>query len=151
MVAFGSITADTDVTFGGGSVELFYGQITAAAVISATADATPQEIIPGAAVTYTGVPVWIEFFAPQARSQSAADLRIALWDASTSIGIIGTLGAGGGAQNILPVPVYLKRRLTPSAGSHTYRVCAAGTGSPRIEAGTGVYPFQAPAFLRIST
>jgi hypothetical protein len=149
----GTAWADIAGTGGGGTpagTELFYGQITANITVTATNPATPMEIIPGSAITYDGSPVWVEFFAPLVQSVASGDLQIALWDSTTNSGRMGTLGIGGGAQGMMAAPCYLKRRITPTAGSHTFRVCAAGPGSPRIEAGLGTGTAQPPAFLRIT-
>jgi hypothetical protein len=67
-----------------------------------------------------------------------------LFDGATSLGYLAfSLAAHG--------PATVKRRLTPSSGSHTYSVRAivdAGTG--RVQAGAGGVGVNMPAFIRIT-
>jgi hypothetical protein len=104
----------------GSGAELFYGEITANKTITASTDPTAQEVISSTAAVYDGSPIWIEFF------------------------------SAGGIADLTATACYLKRRIMPSASSHTFRVCAWGPGSPTIYAGGGAANSMPPAYLRIS-
>jgi hypothetical protein len=147
-------TAWADIAGGGGGTapgtELFYGQRTTAMTITATSEATAQEVVAGSAVTYDGTPIWVEFYCPNAQPAMGAQIQFALWDTTTNVGRLGTSGAGGIGEQPC-VPAYVKRKFTPTAGSHTFRICASGVGSPVLAAGTGATATtEAPAFMRIS-
>lgn len=130
--------------------ELAYAVRTTPLTVTVSADASAQEVIAGTAITYDGTPVMVEFFCPSVMPGSAAHVNYSLWDGATAVGILGTSG-GGGVSGQPTVPAYVKRKITPTAGSHTYRICAAGPGSPYLSCGTGAALTDAPpAFMRIT-
>lgn len=133
--------------------ELDYAQITSAVSPTATSEATANVVVTGNPVTYDGsTPVMIEFVADQARPSSAGagrDLQIFLYDGSSSIGFLGYMNVP--ATGAMPVPICCRRRLTPSAGEHTYSVRAAvSAGTGLISAGAGGAGAEQPAYLRIT-
>lgn len=122
------------------SGEISYDQITADVTVSATTEASPTDVITASAHTFSGSQiVYVEFFAPVLAPGASSALILNLWDASTDLGRIAVAANAN-------VPCLVRRRLTPSAGSHTYKVrgwrdVANGTvfaSSPRV-----------PAYLRI--
>jgi hypothetical protein len=133
----------------GSGAELFYGEITANKTITASTDPTAQEVISSTAAVYDGSPIWIEFFSAWVVTGTNSHLCVALWDATTNMGYMGQFHAGGIAD-LTATACYLKRRIMPSASSHTFRVCAWGPGSPTIYAGGGAANSMPPAYLRIS-
>jgi len=154
MVAFGSITADTDVNISGAGSgqELAYNQITALVAVAATSAATANLVIEGTSRTYDGSPVMVEFFAPQVltpNSQGAATL-INLWDGATDLGYIGQIKCG--PTLLIGNAVCLKRRIVPTAGTHNYRIVAwcAPIGGGQINAGAGGVDTYAPAYVRVT-
>ena len=137
---------------GGTEMELDYAQITSTANPTATTEGTANTVITGNAVTYDGATtVLVEFFSPYARpddTTNGRELRIYLYEDGSSIGRMALYIAGQGGG---PAPGHIaKRRITPSAGSHTYSIRAsvnAGTGT--ILAGAGGSGNDMPAYMRI--
>lgn len=137
----------------GGGQELDYVEITSNVSVTGS-EGAETVVVTGNPVTYDGqTTVLIEFFAPTllpAASASAA-LRLYLFDGSTNLGRLGdTTTPSATAERV--GPVVGKRRLTPSAGSHTYSIRAAtttGTGTVGAGAGGAAANFLA-AFLRIT-
>lgn len=154
-ILFGPPDVATGGGGGGGGTEMVldYAQITSNASITATSEATADVVVTGSAITYDGATeIMVEFYSPFCRPDTAAndrELRLYLYDGSSSIGRLSLqiAGEGGGSSH---VPVHVKRRLTPSAASHTYSIRAsvnAGTGL--VGAGTGGSTGEMPAFIRI--
>lgn len=133
--------------------ELDYVQITSAVNPTATSEATANTVVTGSAIAYDGsTVVLIEFFTEGAITPAVngAYMFIVLYDGSSSIGLWGYCQNLTGAASFA-MPVLLQRRLTPSAGTHTYSVrafCSSGTGS--IAAGAGGAATNMPAFIRIT-
>lgn len=131
--------------------EFDYAQITTGVNVTATVEASADTIVTGAAVSYDGSTVIIvEFFTPQARPRNATaagNLLVWLFDGSTSLGRIGFLQNVSTGTDIHPM--FCTRRLTPSAGSHTYSIRAtvdAITGN--VGAGAGGAGNVMPAYIR---
>ncbi len=140
---------------GGNAIELDYVQITSNVSPTATTEATANTVVTGSAVTYDGsTPVVLEFFSETVRptATGGASLSLYLYDGSSSIGRIGLLSnPAPSGSNVLGVPVHIKRRLTPSAASHTYSIRAAvSSGTGLISAGAGGSTAVMPAFIRIT-
>lgn len=121
-----------------GMTELSYGTLTANLAITTTVPTAPHEVIPGTTRVYDGSPVWLEFFSPTVVTPAVANgsILIAVWDGATDVGYIAQIQA----NSTTFLPVYLRRKFTPSAGTHNYRIMAhlgvAGTGA-MIGGGTG--------------
>ena len=134
--------------------EFDYVQITSPVAITASSEATANTVVTGSAVAYDGsTAVIIEFYAPDAYADNVAtvDLYFYLYDGSSSIGWIGTMRSE--TTNRSFQTVYLMRRLTPSAATHTYSIRAAnsaGAGDGSVNAGAGGSGNQVPAFIRIT-
>ena len=95
---------------------------TAAGVgVPSNTPASPNDLISTGNMTYDGTPVLIEFFAPYAiapGSSGGGALNIQLWDGGTLVGIFGYM------YGPVTAPVFLQHRLTPTPGSHNYRIRA---------------------------
>jgi hypothetical protein len=108
---------------------LAYAENTGNTSITATSEATANNILSAGAVTFDGSSAYvIRFRAALARSANSTSMQYFLYDGSSSIGIIGqtdTDASGNGH------PIYFERRLVPSAGSHTYSIRA------KVSSGTG--------------
>jgi hypothetical protein len=128
------------------SRELAYAEITVSKSITAIPLASADVVVTAPALTFDGATtVMIEFCAPYMRGGTTY-LNLRLWDGATDLGQIGFVD---------PTNKYataaMKRRITPSAGSHTFSIRAvvdAGTGSVGADTGTGSATPQ-PAFIRI--
>lgn len=129
--------------------EFAHVEATATVNITATTEATANSVVSAGAITFDGSTiVMVEFFSP-AVQKGTTWIRFALYDGSSSIGVLTPqLTAGGGTVGSV---VTLKRRLTPTSASHTYSVRAwvdAGTGEVFGAAGgSGTF---VPAYIRIT-
>lgn len=129
-----------------GSPELGYSEITAAVVVSATSEPASNTIISLPAINFSAIPIELEFFSPEGNCAAVAGaiLWVYLFDGPTSLGIIDTVRGNGTSA-----PLYARRRITPTAGSHTYLVKASITGgNGSVQAGPGTVGVRTPAFLR---
>ena len=128
--------------------ELAYAEITANVSIGGTV----IDVVSSGAITYSGAPIMIEFFAAEWETPAVlgAFLLAYLWDGSTDLGQLALIYSPG--SNTMGTPVYARRRLTPTAGSHTYRIrgyCSGGTG--KLQAASGAPSTYVPAFIRVTT
>lgn len=134
-----------------GPTQLAYAEITAAVTVSAVAEAAPNDVVSSGAVTYDGTRICIEFYSPEVTVAGTAGsfTILNLWDDVTELGRIAVLAHASGTQP-MQVATYAQRYLTPTAGSHTYkirawRVNANGT----VGAGDGTAGNDHPAFIRV--
>ena len=149
-----SLTDTQVVTASGGLVELGYVENDNAVTLTATSSASPDWLTPEMTVVCDGSPVLVEYYAPIARAtQDAAgtgdQLNFSLvYDGSVQEGSWGRVANRTNAIGHL-VPVALQYRMTPAAGSHTFRVGGYVSNASRngyVGAGSP-YP---PQFLRVS-
>lgn len=129
--------------------EFVYVEFTAAVTVSATAEATPNDVVSAGALTHQVVPHMIEFFAPSvdAPPNNGANLYLNLWDDTTNLG---RLYIQRGQFNEPSSGVYACRRLTPTAGSHTYKIRGfRDVANFIVEAGAGGADVLLPGYIRI--
>jgi hypothetical protein len=129
-----------------GSAELAYTQITAN--VTVTAAETP--VVAAPAVVFDGTPVLVEFYASAVVPAEIARATVELWLFQDG-GSLGRMAVvSNPAASGLYMPVFAVRRLTPTAGSHTFAVRATrGGGDGAIAAGTGGAGTYAPAYIRV--
>jgi len=146
-----TLTDTQVVTASGGLVELGYSQRTTDVAIPVSAAASPTTVISDLTVVCDGSPVLVEFFSPLARPGTTAGniLGVALYQDGTEIdryfAYVETPASGW-----MWAPLNLRRRLTPTAGSHTFSIRAFSIGNAgSINAGSGGTSWS-PAFLRVS-
>ena len=130
--------------------ELGYTEFTSDVSVTSTTEGTPDDVVSAGALTFSGQPIVIEFFTPQAQQVNNAELRFSLWEGATNRGKIGAQGAIGNAGG--HGPILVRRRIAaPSAGSLTFKVSAwnsaAGTGT--VKAGSGGSGAFLPGYIRI--
>jgi hypothetical protein len=118
------------------------------AEITASVNSVPgiTTVVDLGAITFSARPILLEFFSPDVVAGTNWT-RVYLFDGANNLGIWGHINSppSAGAHS----PMYLARRLTPSAGSHDYSARAqpdAGTGV--VGAGPGGPSSYMPAFLR---
>jgi hypothetical protein len=125
--------------------EIAYVQFTVTVNVPVVAEASAVVVVTTVAITYEAAPIVIEFFSPAARLNAAGGtLDVNLWDAGTNLGTV--------AESTVATTqtMYAARRLTPTAGSHTYGIRAWATGQAgTIYAGTGGIGQYCPGFIRI--
>jgi len=129
--------------------ELGYAQITATVAIPVGTDAAPTDVVSLPALTFDGGVYYLEVVLPSVVTGAtlASELIVSLWEGATDLGRIARLKTPAAA--IMVAPVHERRRLTPTAGVHTYRARAfALTAAGSIEAGAGGVGLLSPAFIR---
>jgi hypothetical protein len=131
--------------------ELAHAEVTVGSSVAATTEVGADTLLTAPAVTCDGTtPVIVEFFSPVvlAPSVAAAQLNFILFDGSTPIGQLGQVRNPAGAST--GTPVLMRRKLTPTAGAHTYSARAyVSTGSGWFGAGTAGAGNSVPAYLRV--
>jgi hypothetical protein len=122
---------------------LAYGEITSPVTVTATTSATADTVVSSGAVTYDGTAVYVDFYAARIQ-KGTTNISLVLYDGATELGYLGTYS---NANDGSPSPI---RKLTPSAGSHTYQVKAfVDAGSGTVSAGAGTSGVFMPAFCRV--
>lgn len=131
--------------------EYTHNEFTSPVSVTAVTEATANTVATASAITLDGAtPVIIEFFAPKVASPNGQHILFALYDGSSSIGLLGELDIQT-TTSIVETPVILKRRLTPAAAAKTYSVRAyvtSGTGT--VTAGAGGVGVSMPGYIRIT-
>lgn len=136
---------------GGGGGELDYAEITSDVTISATG--TPgTDVISLPARVYDGsTTVMIEFFTPRLTcgASNFSEVILELFDGSTLVTARIGNARSDGDGNADFWPTYCVRRLTPSAGSHTYNIKGWRSVSDGVVvARDGSNTQFSPAFMR---
>jgi hypothetical protein len=103
--------------------------VTANVTVTSTTEATPDLIISLGAATYTNALHIIEVFWPASTPTGAAVPIVQLWDDTTLLRRIWQDNLGTTA--LIPGAT-VRYRLTPSAGSHTYKVMAYRSGGTQV-------------------
>lgn len=133
--------------------EYSYQEVTSDVSITATAEASATTIVTADAVTFDGSTViYVEFYARYIASAATSGdvLHVWLYDGSSSIGLIAAWIAQASVAN--RGPCLVRRRLTPSAASHTYSMRATVTNASRagtIGGGAGGSGNGMPTYIRV--
>ncbi len=130
---------------------LDYVQITSAATITNTTEATADIVITSSATVFDGTACWFEFYSPQLICPTNVFLLVLLFDntasTSASIGRFVNVTNGGSISE----GGTFRRKITPSAGTRTYSVRAiVASGSGTVGAGAGGAAAYMPAYLAIT-
>lgn len=132
--------------------ELGYAEKTSATSLAGvTTEATAIIIASLAPITFDGATkVLVECFSPTLQTASAAGSAIVcqLWDGATCLGHVGYASTGSASSNSYPMRG--ARRLTPSAGAHTFHFKAyqQGVTGTVVQGGTGGPGAYMPAYIR---
>lgn len=131
--------------------ELGYAEKTSSTSPLPQSEATAATIATLPAITFNGTDkVLLELFSPAGQSAAAAGsgVGITVWDGATSLGFVAFVSTGG--ANSVSAPMHGVRRLTPSAGAHTYAFKAhqLGANATVLQGGTGGTGAYDPAFIR---
>jgi hypothetical protein len=119
--------------------------------VNNVAEASANQIVSAGALTFDGLTtILIHFYCPALVTGGALTGGVNLWDGSTDLGRLfdGTL-VSTVATNY---PVSLFRRLTPTAGTHTYsaRIWTTTASNFIALAGVGGSGTALPGFIRIT-
>ncbi len=153
----GSVSSAAAAVFPPG-YEIGYTQITSSANIADTSESTATALISPGALTFDGAAVVVEFFTPSVFSPTATStndsVTVTLFEGATEItqlALVALANLTTGQQAF--IPVCARFRFTPTAGAHTYKLCAftnSVTGTPRIYAGAGGTATPPPAYIRFT-
>jgi hypothetical protein len=124
--------------------EVAYVEFTTTASTTTHTEAAPLDVVSSGALTYVANPIIVEFFGPlYSIGNNVGALN--LWDGSTDLGRLNGLN-----QNF-SYAVHLRRRLTPTAASHTYKVVlwTTGAAATSVLAGAGGAGVAMPGYIRI--
>lgn len=116
--------------------------------VSSVAEATPDDVVAAAAITFDGsTRICIEAHCPVISQSATGVLIFNLWEAANNLGYIGEIGPAVNAS------VLMRRFLTPTAGSKTYKLRAfRATANVTIKAGAGgAAAAFTPIYIRIIT
>lgn len=134
------ITGITGSTGATGQAEIGYVQSTSPITIVDTARVTQTQLMTSGALTFDGAPVIFEFFCAGVTSSStaASAVFVMLVEGSTELGETEMF-----TNTQVMMPAYIRYRFTPTAGAHTYKLCAFATsltGTPLLNAGGSYFP-----------
>ena len=123
--------------------ELAHVQRTSGIAVTATTSAAATDLgLDSGTITYDGNPVILTFFTPQL-GRGTSNINIVVYDGTTELGELGSMSAAPGSAKMIA-------KITPSAGSHNYKLKAyVDAGSGQVSAGDGSLHQLFPAFLRI--
>lgn len=142
----------TGLTGIGGTTTLAHNEFTASVNCTATTEGAANTIVTATGVVFDGsTAVMVEFFASLARPPTTAGalLQFALYDGASSIGVFGVTATGTTQAEYQTV--LLRRRLTPTAATHTYSVRGfVSTGTGVVGAGAGGSGTNIPGYIRIT-
>ena len=137
--------------------EINYTQITTTANITDTSEATATALLSPGAITFDGGLVLVTFFCPRLVTSAGAAsdaTAVTLFEGATQITrLLSIRSEIAVAGNQFAGPVTAHYRFTPSAGAHTYTVCAFATdttGTPQLTAGSGGTAGFPPTFVRFT-
>jgi hypothetical protein len=115
--------------------------------INATTEAAANDVVALPARVYDGsMIIVIEYFIAAivtGASSAVSGLYVNLWDGAVDLGRIAFVETA--AANAIVAPGFGKRRLTPSAASHTYSIKASRTDSNGLIAAAPPY---IPCYIR---
>lgn len=102
--------------------------------VTATTTGGAQDVISLGSLAYAAVPIWVEFFCMGVYVENGA-VVIELRDNGTVLAKWGDFRESSGQSS---AGAFLRRKLTPSAGNHTFKVTAFKAGTTvQLQAGDG--------------
>ena len=120
---------------------LAYKEVTNNVSVGGTGEAGATAIVTADPVVCDGTPIWVSFFCPRS-SNTSGDCYVYLFQDGVSLGRI---AYWQGSSSL-----FARRRITPSAGTHTYSIRASRTGSSwDFAAGDGAGSGWAPIWIRV--
>jgi hypothetical protein len=128
-----------------------YKEFTSTVACTATTEGTANTIVASDSVTFNGDTIEVHFYAPTVSIPNGGSGTIILLEDSTVKGIIANYSSNSASSGPEGAACYAVRRLTPSAGAHTYTVKGfVSSGTMNVGANVGgsgsVY---VPGFIQI--
>src|SRR5262245_3178839 len=142
---------------GGGVTVLSYVEITSPVSLRATNETAATTVVTAAAVTCDGsTVVCVEFHTSEIRVAAAsnAEARLLLYQDGSLIGRLAEFYAGSTNGGGFYSPVFVRRFLTPAAGSRTFSirgVNAAGAATVQAGSGGSTAGSPMPAYIRVTS
>lgn len=132
----------------GPGLELAYAELTTTVSSTTATEASPLDVVSAGSVTFDGTAVIVEFYAPSFQNGGAVLSGLSLWEDANDRGRLWTSNSGT-APSLAGV---LRRKITPSAGAHTYKVrlWTAGSTNMQVAAGAGGVGTNLPAYIRVT-
>ncbi len=132
---------------GAGGVELGYAQTTSNFVTTSTVLTDVTSL--STTVTVGSRPIVVIFYADGANTTAAFGFTAMLNMDGSSIGAIG--GGLYNSSSAIVTTINARRRLTPSAGSHTFKIQVKNNsaGTLTLTAGAGTSTNNAPMFIQV--
>ncbi len=123
--------------------DIAYVEFTADVSITGT---SYVDVVSSGAITYAATPIVVEFWAMRVTAGGAAFVSLSLLDGATDLGILFRQPASTQSEAI-----FVSTRLTPSAGSHTYKIAGINNAgqTSTVSAGAGGAGTVRPGFIRI--
>lgn len=131
--------------------ELAYVEYTAGVVANNVAENAATQIVSSGIVNYDGTTINVAFYSPSlVTGGTPLACGISLWDGVTDLGRL--FDATIVNQPVVNLPGPLFRRLTPTAGNHTYRAMIWNTsvGNFIAEAGLGGVGTIMPGYIKVT-
>lgn len=132
--------------------EIAYVEFTATVTTTTATEAAPLTVVDSGTITYAAVPTLIEFFSPKLYLYGGGN-GASLWDGVGAVNY-GRIAIGETVGPTSMVTCFLARRLIPSAGSHSYKICIWTPNGPgptsSAEAGVGGTTAFLPGYIRIT-
>jgi hypothetical protein len=125
--------------------DIAYVEFTSNVSITATTEGTAQTIVDSGAITYEAAPIVVEFQSADVVASGGGSLFILLQDGATVLGRMASYPANGRS------PLFVMRRFSPTAASHTFKVTAhnSAAGTSTVTAGAGGAGTTMPGFIRV--
>lgn len=112
-----------------------YAEVTTNVSVTGTTEAAPTDVVSLGALTYDAVPIEIEAFCPDVGTSASLTVLFVWYDGATELTRAVEARTGSASDDKGTSP---KIRLTPSAGSHTYKLtCFKASGTVSLSAGSG--------------
>ncbi len=139
---------------GARAAELAYAELSASVTVTSATQASPTDLISAGAISFDGTTrVLVEGYAAQIDAGAAAkETQVDLWDGATNLGAVGGFGLTGSSGVYASIPFRFAKYVTPSAGSHTFRIAGWRVTGANWSFVSGTYygTVYAPAFIRVS-
>ena len=128
-----------------------YTEFTSAVNVTSTNEAAPDTIVTAGAFTARAEPLDLIFYCPFAQTDNTAGATITLnlWEDGVDLGRIARIKESSSANpGSNTAPVYVRRRHTPTAASHTYSIRAwVSVATGVVTAGAGGAGVAMPGYI----